>query len=100
MLNRVGGRLIEERKRLVLGESAGGKVTKDDVQGKDVLSILVRANLATDIPEQSRLSDADMLARAYHGLKLLSAYSSLLSEIPTLLVAVSFVLLQSVKSGH
>ncbi|VDC06375.1 unnamed protein product [Peniophora sp. CBMAI 1063] len=70
VLNRVGGRLISERKRLVLGDVAQEKVKRDDVQGKDVLSILVRANLATDLPEQSRLSDQDMLA-----------------QIPTLLVA-------------
>ncbi|VDB88768.1 unnamed protein product [Peniophora sp. CBMAI 1063] len=70
VLNRVGGKLIDERKRLVLGDVVHEKVTRDDVQGKDVLSILVRANLATDLPDANRLSDADMLA-----------------QIPTLLVA-------------
>ncbi|KZV69585.1 cytochrome P450 [Peniophora sp. CONT] len=70
VLNRVGGKLIEERRRSVLGDIAQGSVKREDVQGKDILSLLVRANLATDLPAQSRLSDEDMLA-----------------QIPTLLVA-------------
>lgn len=65
MLNRIGGKLIEERRRLVLGDVSQGSVKREDVQGKDILSLLVRANLATDLPAQSRLSDEDMLARAY-----------------------------------
>ncbi|KZV69777.1 cytochrome P450 [Peniophora sp. CONT] len=70
VLNRIGGKLIDDRKRLVLGDFSQEKIKRDDVQGKDILSLLVRANLATDLPEKSRLSDEDML-----------------SQIPTLLVA-------------
>ncbi|VDB91499.1 unnamed protein product [Peniophora sp. CBMAI 1063] len=36
---------------------------RDDVQGKDILSVLVRANLATDLSENERLSDDAILAQ-------------------------------------
>ncbi|KAH9973187.1 cytochrome P450 [Lactifluus volemus] len=50
----VGSRLIEERKAAVLAErSASGSsvVEKQDVQGNDLLSLLVKSAIAADIPE-------------------------------------------------
>ena len=38
-------------------------VKRDDLQGRDLLSLLIKANMATDIPESQRLSDEDVLAR-------------------------------------
>jgi hypothetical protein len=33
--------------------------------GRDLLSLLVKANMAVDVPEDQRLSDEDMLGRPY-----------------------------------
>ena len=36
---------------------------KTFLQGRDLLSLLIRANLSRDIPESQRLSEEDVLAR-------------------------------------
>ena len=57
-------RLIAEKKAAILREmSSGAALKKEDVQGTDLLSLLIRANLATDLPENARLSDSDILAQ-------------------------------------
>jgi hypothetical protein len=38
-------------------------VEKQDVQGHDLLSLLVKSNIATDIPENMRMSDSEILSR-------------------------------------
>jgi hypothetical protein len=38
-------------------------VEKQDVQGHDLLSLLVKSNIATDIPESMRMSDLEILSR-------------------------------------
>lgn len=40
-----------------------GKTDKDSVKGKNLLTLLLRANVATDLPEHQRMSDTDVLAR-------------------------------------
>ncbi|KAH9965560.1 cytochrome P450 [Lactifluus volemus] len=72
-VRQVGSRVIEERKAAVLAErSASGSslVEKQDVQGNDLLSLLVKSNIAADIPESMRLSDFEIL-----------------SQVPTILLA-------------
>lgn len=64
MLVRVGGILIDEPERPVLVNVAQEKVRRDDVQGKDILSVLARACLATDLPKTERSSDDAILVRA------------------------------------
>ena len=44
---------------------SNGEVEKDDVSGNDLLSLLIRANLASDMPVNMRMSDAEILSRAY-----------------------------------
>ena len=39
------------------------KVSKENVEGRDLLSLLVRANMAHDLPAGQQLSDEDVLAR-------------------------------------
>lgn len=59
-------------KELLLGAKAAvrasatekGEIEKNNLHGRDLLSLLVKANMATDIPESQRLSDEDVLARA------------------------------------
>jgi hypothetical protein len=62
----VGSRIIEERKADVLTErnsSGSSVVEKQDVQGHDLLSLLVKSNIAADIPESMRMSDLEILSR-------------------------------------
>lgn len=39
------------------------KVVKDSVEGKDFLSLLIRANMASDLPAHEKLSDQDVMAQ-------------------------------------
>ncbi|KAH7929280.1 cytochrome P450 [Leucogyrophana mollusca] len=69
-MGRIGQQLLSDAKASVIASEGGEKVEKSSVQGRDLLSLLVRANMATDIPESQRLSDEDVL-----------------SQVPTFLVA-------------
>ncbi len=59
---RIGMQLIQEKKAAILSESTAG-VEKKDIQGRDILTLLLKANLATDIPDNQRISDDEVLAR-------------------------------------
>ena len=62
---RIGMQLILEKKRALKAHADAEKrgVKRYDLQGRDLLSLLIKANMATDIPESQRLSDEDVLAR-------------------------------------
>jgi hypothetical protein len=65
-MNRIGRQLLSDAKAAVMssyGVEEGGSIEKRNLQGRDLLSLLVRANMATDIPENQRISDEDVLAR-------------------------------------
>ncbi len=65
-MRRIGLQLIEEKKAQIAREMSEGKsggVERKDVQGRDLLTLLMKANMATDIPDNQRLSDEDVLAR-------------------------------------
>ena len=64
VMHRVGMELIREKKAAVLSEKSSS-VEKKDVQGRDLLSLLIKANMATDIPENQRMTDDEVLSRAY-----------------------------------
>jgi hypothetical protein len=53
---RIGNQLLRESKAKVAG-------TGEKASGRDLLSLLVRANTASDVPESQRMSDKDVLAR-------------------------------------
>ncbi|KAJ7448998.1 cytochrome P450 [Mycena latifolia] len=58
VMRRIGQRLLRDSKqKIALGSSA------DSVVSRDLLSLLVRANTAENIPEVQRLSEEDVLAR-------------------------------------
>lgn len=67
-MRRIGLQLIAEKKAAILGEKTSEKqdVERKDVQGRDLLSLLIKANMAVDIPENQRLSDEEVLARQYY----------------------------------
>ncbi|OJT11870.1 Cytochrome P450 3A28 [Trametes pubescens] len=66
VMRRIGLQLIEEKKAQIAREMSEGKsggVERKDVQGRDLLTLLMKANMATDIPDNQRLSDEDVLAQ-------------------------------------
>ncbi|KAF8834517.1 cytochrome P450 [Paxillus ammoniavirescens] len=63
-IKQIGKGLLTKAKAAVLaGTTEGGGIKKSGIQGRDLLTLLVRANMATDIPESQRLSDEDVLAQ-------------------------------------
>ncbi|EJD37731.1 cytochrome P450 [Auricularia subglabra TFB-10046 SS5] len=62
-MDRIGRELIENKKRDILADIGGGRVEKKSVVGKDLLSLLLQANLASDLLPHQRLSDEDVLAQ-------------------------------------
>ncbi|KAF8556350.1 cytochrome P450 [Imleria badia] len=57
VINRVAGKLIQSKKtRIIEGEKSGTGCTE-----KDLLSLLLKSNLATDLPPDQRISDEDIL---------------------------------------
>lgn len=43
--------------------SEKARVLRDNVQGADLFALLVKANMATDLPDHLRMSDEDVLAQ-------------------------------------
>lgn len=63
---RIGKELLSDAKVAARANvTERGAIKKDSLHGRDLLSLLVKANMATDIPESQRLSDEDVLARAF-----------------------------------
>ena len=70
-MRRIGKQLIAEKKAAIVRETAERKeknpgdtgMARNDMQGRDLLTLLLKANMATDIPDNQRLSDEDVLAR-------------------------------------
>ncbi|KAF8973329.1 cytochrome-450 hydroxylase [Flammula alnicola] len=57
VIHRVAGHLIQEKKaKIAQGQEAGVPYG-----GRDLLSLLLKANVATDLPTDQRISDADIL---------------------------------------
>ncbi|KAI0751622.1 cytochrome P450 [Daedaleopsis nitida] len=59
---RIGMQLIQERKKGILNESSY-TIEKKDIVGRDILTLLMKANLATDVPDDQRLSDDEVFAQ-------------------------------------
>ena len=70
-MRRIGSQLIEEKKAEIRREYTSEGKEKDaglerkNVRGRDLLTLLLKANMATDIPDSQKLSDEDVLARTY-----------------------------------
>lgn len=63
-MRRIGMQLVAEKKAAIRAmESEKEGVSKRDMQGRDLLTLLLKANMANDIPDAQRLSDEDVLAR-------------------------------------
>jgi len=61
-MDRIGNQLLKESKATLV--EANGK--KDErFKKRDLLSLLLKANLSTDIPESQKMNDRDVLARKF-----------------------------------
>ena len=65
-MRQIGMELIVEKKAAIMSEISGGKEKYGGRGGaRDLLTLLLKANMATDIPDNQRLSDEDVLARTF-----------------------------------
>lgn len=71
VFHRIGTQLVEDRKAAILKDASEKHqqgIGRKDLQGRDLLTQLIRANMAQDVPESQRLSDKDVIGRASHSL--------------------------------
>jgi hypothetical protein len=59
---RIGMQLIAEKEASIL-RANGKSIENKDVYERDWLTLLIKANMATDIPENQRRTDEDVLVR-------------------------------------
>ncbi|KAH9937781.1 cytochrome P450 [Epithele typhae] len=70
-MRRIGMQLVQEKKAAIAAEGTikDTKLEESgsgiDLRGRDLLTLLLKANMATDIPENQKLSDEDVLARDF-----------------------------------
>ena len=63
-MDRIGMDIVQESKKAILsGKGDKNELGQKEVGGRDLLSLLLKANLASDVPENQRLDDAEVLAR-------------------------------------
>ncbi|KAH9835188.1 cytochrome P450 [Rhodofomes roseus] len=60
---RVGMKLIQEKKAEVLKAASGGADSGNALRSRDLLTLLIKANMSLDVPENRRLTDEDVLAQ-------------------------------------
>ena len=60
IMDDIGRQLIDTGKQAVYQSSKAGE---NSLKSKDLLTVLLRANMATDIPDNQRMSDEETLAR-------------------------------------
>ncbi|RDX45658.1 cytochrome P450 [Lentinus brumalis] len=63
VMQRIGMEILQEKKASILSEKSAGGVEKKDVQGRDLLTLLLKANMATDVPDSQRLTDEEVIAQ-------------------------------------
>ena len=61
-MRRIGQELLREKK-INIDDNIDEEKEQGRGSGKDLLSVLVRANMDTELPESQRMSDEDVLAR-------------------------------------
>ena len=89
----IGQGMIAQKKTEILTTEIGGKggVEKRNIQGRDLLSLLMKANMATDIPDHARMTEEEILARELNsGCRAFSGNTDGVvgfKEIPTFLIA-------------
>ena len=72
-MQRIGMQLLQQKKAEIMrehSEKSTSALERKDVQGRDLLTLLIKANMATDIPDDQRLTDEEVVARASRPLIL------------------------------
>ncbi|KAI0651519.1 cytochrome P450 [Trametes meyenii] len=66
-MHRIGTQLIRDKRAAIMRERAdkSSNIEKKDLPGRDLLTLLIKANMATNIPENQRLSDAEVMSRTF-----------------------------------
>jgi hypothetical protein len=59
-MERIGRELLEKSKQSLQSVE---KVEKSTLKGRDILTLLLRANMATDLPEHQRMSEEEVVSR-------------------------------------
>jgi len=63
-MTRIGRDLLSKSKAVARANaSEKGEIEKNSLHGRDLLSLLIKANMATDIPDSQKLSDEDVVAQ-------------------------------------
>jgi cytochrome P450 len=81
--------MISEKKTEILAITEGDAnsgVEKRNIQGRDLISILIKANMARDIPDNARMTDEEILSRE-SGSGNSRWNTDEIEEIPTFLLA-------------
>ncbi|KAL0575360.1 hypothetical protein V5O48_006611 [Marasmius crinis-equi] len=77
--SRIGRELFQQSQKAAQSEQP---------HDRDLLSLLIRSNMSTDIPTNQRMTDDDVLAREYSPISMFPALTgSSSSEVPTFLAA-------------
>ncbi|KZT22892.1 cytochrome P450 [Neolentinus lepideus HHB14362 ss-1] len=63
VMKHIGRELLAEKKETARVEMNGERLNRKTMQDMDLLSRLVRANMAADLPENQRMSDEDVVAQ-------------------------------------
>ncbi|KAG8905481.1 hypothetical protein FRB99_008877 [Tulasnella sp. 403] len=73
VVNRIGVQMLEDKKKAVIQAEQGG-IDKERLAGRDILSMLVKANLAVDVKESDQMSDKEVITQI--GTMLLAGHET------------------------
>ncbi|KDQ07870.1 hypothetical protein BOTBODRAFT_38429 [Botryobasidium botryosum FD-172 SS1] len=64
LMAQIGRELVQlKKKELIADAGNGGAVDKSSVKSRDLLSLLIKANMASDIPASQKMSDEEVMAQ-------------------------------------
>ena len=64
-MEEIGRKLIEDMKTSMIADHKDEQIERKDFQHRDLLSLLVKSNMSTDIPEGNRMSNEEIIARRF-----------------------------------
>jgi cytochrome P450 len=62
-MSRIGSQLLSSSKSVLTSQKPSSSIERSDVLGRDLLSLLVKANMATDLKEGQKMADNDVLGQ-------------------------------------
>jgi hypothetical protein len=62
VVRKIGIAIVKEKKAAVLAVADGQKIGKSEFQN-DLLSLLIKSNLASDLPDSMRMTDEEIFGR-------------------------------------